>query len=81
VSVGELARRIAAITGRDVPVRQAEERVRPQKSEVNRLLSDNRKARELAGWAPQVCLDEGLRRTVEWVRGRLDLYAPGVYRI
>lgn len=81
VSVGDLARRITAIAGRDIPVSQAEQRLRPQASEVNRLLSDNRKARELAGWTPRVCLDEGLRRTVDWVRGRLDLYNPGEYRI
>ncbi len=81
ISIGELAARILAITGRDIPVRHAEERERPQASEVNRLLSDNRKARELAGWQPRVPLDEGLRRTVEWVRGRLDLYDPGAYRI
>ncbi len=81
ISIGELAARILAVTGRDVAVRHAEERERPRTSEVDRLLSDNRKARELAGWQPRVSLDEGLRRTVEWVRGRLDLYDPDAYRI
>ena len=61
VSIGDLVQRINAIIGRDLPIRKKEERVRPQTSEVNRLLSDNSKARELAGWTPHVTLDEGIR--------------------
>lgn len=81
VSVGELACQIIAAVGRAVAVRQDPARVRPESSEVNRLLADNSKAGRLAGWAPRVTLAEGLRRTVEWVKERLDLYDPGVYRI
>jgi NAD dependent epimerase/dehydratase len=81
ISIGELAARIVAASGRDLPVRQAEERSRPAASEVSRLLSNHALARELAGWEPRVTLDDGLRRTVEWVRGRLELYDPTAYRI
>src|SRR5574340_640866 len=81
ISIGELAARILAITGRELPIRHAGERDRPRTSEVDRLRSENRKARERIGWQPRVSLDEGLRRTIDWVRGRLDLYAPGAYRI
>ena len=43
-----------------------EVRLRPGKSEVERLLASNELVRELTGWEPQVSLDEGLRATVEW---------------
>ncbi len=81
VSVGELAREIIAAVGLPVEVRQDPARVRPESSEVARLLADNSKARRLAGWSPRVSLADGLRRTVEWVKERLDLYDPGAYRI
>jgi nucleoside-diphosphate-sugar epimerase len=81
VSIGDLVQRINAIIGRDLPIRKKEERVRPQTSEVNRLLSDNSKARELAGWTPHVTLDEGIRLTAEWVGERLEMYDPSSYRI
>jgi len=56
-------------------------RVRPETSEVARLLADYSKARRLTGWTPRVSLAEGLRLTLEWVKERLELYAPGAYRI
>ena len=81
ISIGELAARINTIVGRDLPVRRADERMRPNTSEVMRLLSDNSKARALTGWTPAVSLDTGLARTVEWVRGRLAMYDANSYRI
>lgn len=81
ISIGDLVQRINTIIGRDLPIRTQDQRVRPETSEVNRLLSNNARARELAGWAPRVTLDEGIRLTAKWVEERLDLYAPSVYRI
>lgn len=81
ISIGDLVGRINTIIGRDLPIRIQDERVRPGSSEVNRLLSKNSKARELAGWSPRVTLDEGIRLTAKWVEERLDMYAPSVYRI
>lgn len=71
ISVGEVAQRIIALCGRSVRIEQDEQRLRPEGSEVNRLWSDNAKARALMGWAPAVSLDEGLRRTIEWVESML----------
>ena len=81
VSIGDLVQRINVIIGRDLPIRKKEERVRPQSSEVNRLLSDNSRARELADWVPRVTLDEGIRLTAKWVEERLEMYDPSSYRI
>jgi NAD dependent epimerase/dehydratase len=81
VSIGDLVQRINAIIGRSLPIRKKDERVRPETSEVTRLLSNNTKARELAGWTPRVTLDEGIRLTAKWVEERLEMYDPSAYRI
>ena len=45
-----------------------EARVRPEASEVMRLVSDARRAREILGWSPTVALTQGLGRTIDWLR-------------
>jgi len=80
-SVGELAEIVGKLLGRRVTVRVDEARLRPEKSEVERLLADNRRAMELIGWAPQVGLRDGLGRTIEWIRGHMEHYLPGQYQI
>jgi NAD dependent epimerase/dehydratase len=72
VSIGDLAERIMAKVGRTVPVEAEDERIRPTGSEVDRLCSDNARARALLEWQPRVSLDEGLGRTIEWLAGRVD---------
>ncbi len=79
ISVGELAQRIVALVGRQVEIKADPARLRPEKSEVRRLLSDNRRALELMGWRPQVALDEGLGRTLDWIKDHLALYTPDRY--
>ena len=79
ISIGDLARLIAELSERQVDVVQEPQRVRPQASEVERLLADNRLARELLDWQPAVPLEEGLRLTIEWMREHLDGYRPGAY--
>jgi NAD dependent epimerase/dehydratase len=66
ISVGDLAALLMEITGRECPIVSKDERLRPGKSEVERLLSDNSVVRSLTGWAPAVSLREGLARTVAW---------------
>jgi len=80
VSVGQLAETICEIVGKPLQVEQDPERLRPAKSEVMRLLSDNSRARRLLGWQPEVGLRLGLERTVNWVRQHLDLYHPDQYQ-
>jgi dTDP-glucose 4,6-dehydratase len=70
VSVGELVDMVAGLVGRDLAVDVDQARVRPAKSEVMRLISDPRLALELTGWSPRVGLQEGLRRTIEWLEGQ-----------
>ena len=81
IQIEALARMIAQLIGRDIVVEQDEERVRPESSEVDRLLADNRVAREVLGWRPATSLEEGLQMTIEWFRAHLDAYRPGVYAV
>lgn len=81
ISIGDLVRRVLTLTERDLPVIEADERLRPANSEVERLVADVSKARALLDWEPHVDLDEGLRRTVEWMTGALDQYRPETYAV
>ena len=78
-AIGDLAALIAELAERRVSVEQDPARTRPQESEVERLLADNRLAKELLEWQPAVTLEEGLRQTIAWVRDHLEGYRPGAY--
>jgi dTDP-glucose 4,6-dehydratase len=81
ISIGDLAELIASIVGKEARVTVDQERLRPSKSEVERLLADNQLARDLLGWEPRVSLEEGLAGTVEWFRSNTHLYRPEQYTI
>lgn len=80
VQVGELADLIVEMIGRPVKIEVDRTRLRPEKSEVQRLLSDNTLAREKLGWVPQVSLREGLQNTIEWIQANLSMYQPQKYQ-
>ena len=48
-------------------------RVQPEKSEVERLLGSNEKIRRISGWQPETSLKQGIRKTIEWFRGKENL--------
>lgn len=79
VSIGELVERIMFLIGKDFKIITDSTRIRPQKSEVERLWCDNTKARKVLGWSPTTPLDEGLTKTIEWISTNLDLYKPELY--
>ena len=79
-SIGEVVQMCLAVTGSSAEVITDEDRVRPAGSEVEVLLSDPSKAKERLGWAPTTSLDEGLRRTAEWLRPRTDARTAGRYQ-
>ena len=83
ITMGDLARLIMKIVGREVPIVTDDQRLRPSLSEVERLLSDNRLANELAGWTPKISLEEGLERTVEWFSRSENraAYKSGIYNV
>jgi nucleoside-diphosphate-sugar epimerase len=79
VRIGDLAEKIVRLVDRPMRIRLDASRLRPEKSEVGRLLSDNSLARWVLGWTPSVSLDEGLSRTIAWIRQNLDHYRIGTY--
>jgi len=81
VSIGELIRLILDCMGTEKKVVAREERMRPAKSEVMQLLCDNRKARRLLGWEPNVGLEQGLAETVAFFRQHVDRYKVGMYTV
>jgi NAD dependent epimerase/dehydratase len=81
ISIGELAGRLVSMVNPKARLVSAEDRVRPAKSEVMKLICANGKAASLTGWRPMVPLDEGLARTIEFIRGHLDLYRADQYTV
>jgi dTDP-glucose 4,6-dehydratase len=81
VTIGELAQKITSLVGRPITIETEAERLRPEKSEVMRLISDNQNARINLDWQPRVSLEEGLLRTIDWIKKHLDCYRVGTYEI
>lgn len=81
ITVGDLARLIMRLMNKTLPIEQADERLRPEASEVERLLADNSQARQVLGWEPTVSLEAGLRETIEWVTAHPEFYRSGDYLI
>jgi dTDP-glucose 4,6-dehydratase len=85
ISIGDAARLIAEVMGVDIEITTDEERLRPEKSEVQRLLADASKARKLLDWAPSYGGREGFRRgitkTAEWFcdSANLSRYKAQIY--
>jgi NAD dependent epimerase/dehydratase len=83
ISVGDTLRLIKTIMCSDVEFLMDEQRLRPEKSEVNRLWCDNAKMKSLTGFSPQVSLEEGLCRTVDWFvqPENLRKYKTDIYNV
>jgi NAD dependent epimerase/dehydratase len=87
VSIGDTVKLISEIMGAAIAIETDEVRIRPDKSEVERLWADNAKARLLTGWEPEYAGKEGFRRglqeTIEWFRepGNLKAYKAHLYNI
>ena len=83
ISVGDTLNLIKSIMVSDVEFLVDEQRLRPEKSEVNRLWCDNSKIKQLTDFVPQVSLEEGLRRTVDWFcqPDNLKKYKADIYNV
>ena len=87
ISIGDTVNLIAEIMDTDIQIKTDDQRLRPEKSEVERLWADNTKARTLLGWEPLYAGREGFKRglekTVEWFtdQNNLKQYKANVYNI
>ena len=80
IRIGDLAKKVMSKVGRSVKIIITPERMRPGRSEVMRLISDNRLAREKLGWQPQTSLEDGLDQTIAWIASHLERYQPDLYQ-
>jgi dTDP-glucose 4,6-dehydratase len=83
IAIGDLADKIAELMKRKITIKSDTQRIRPEASEVDRLLCDNSEAKTKLGWEPTVSFDDGLGRTIEWLSKQRDIpgYNPDRYTI
>lgn len=81
ISIGDLANEIISQINPSARIVCDEERLRPDKSEVNRLLGDNTKIRELTDWQQKYTFSQGISETIDWLRGNLDKYKTDIYNV
>ena len=81
ISIGELAKEIIRQINPNAVIVSDEKRLRPEKSEVNRLLGCNEKIRMLTGWMPQYSLKQGIEETILWIRENMKTYKTDIYNI
>lgn len=81
ISIGQLAQEMIKQINPKAKIVCDEERLRPEKSEVNRLLGSNEKIKELTSWEPKFTFEEGISETIEFFRHNLDKYKIDIYNI
>lgn len=79
ISIGDLAQKIIKIVNPKAKIVLENKRKRPQKSEVNVLLADVSKAKKIIGWNPKYSLDNGLKKTIIWIKQNKENYKIGEY--
>lgn len=81
ISIGTLAEEIIKQINPNAKIVCDEERLRPEKSEVNRLLGNNEKIRRLTNWEPQYSLEQGIHETIAWIKQNLSSFKTDIYNI
>ena len=81
ISIGQLAEELIRQINPNAKIICDEDRLRPEKSEVNRLLGSNEKILQLTDWKPQYTFEQGLAETIEFLRHNLDKYKVDIYNI
>ena len=81
ISIGELAQEIINQINPKAKIICEEQRLRPEKSEVNRLLGSNEKIKRLTNWRPQYTFEQGIQETIEWMKQNMDAYKTDIYNV
>ncbi len=81
ISIGDLAQEIIRQINPNAKIICDEQRLRPEKSEVNRLLGANEKIKRLTNWTPKYTFEEGIKETIAWLRENLDKYKTDIYNV
>lgn len=81
ISIAKLVELISEIMNVKISIESDTQRVRPEKSEVERLYCDNAKLLQFTDWKPKYDIRSGLIETIEWLRNNLDFYKSNIYNI
>lgn len=81
ISIGMLAQELIKQINSNARIICDEQRFRPEKSEVNRLLGSNEKIKRLTNWVPQYTFEQGIAETIEFFRNNIDKYKTDIYNI
>jgi NAD dependent epimerase/dehydratase len=81
ITIGDLVQLIARLIGENVEIISDENRVRPGKSEVERLFCDNSKIMCKTTWKPDYTLETGLVETIEWIKQNLSYFKSDIYNV
>ena len=81
ISIGDMAKVIIAQLNPKAEIICEEERLRPENSEVNRLLGSNQKLKELTEWKQKYSFEDGIQETIKWFEQNLDKYKIDIYNI
>lgn len=81
ISIGDLAKEIISQINPKASIICDEQRLRPEKSEVNRLLGSNEKIKALTDWKQQYTFEQGIAETIAWIREHMEAYKPDIYNV
>ncbi len=81
ISIGELAKEIISQINPEAKIVCEKERLRPEKSEVNRLLGSNKKIRQLTDWTPKYTFAQGIEETIAWMKEHMEAYKADIYNL
>lgn len=81
ISIGDLANEIISQINPNAKIICDEQRLRPEKSEVNRLLGSNEKIKALTDWEQQYTFEQGIAETIAWLREHMEAYKPDIYNV
>jgi NAD dependent epimerase/dehydratase len=81
ISMRDTVDLIVKLTGENIKIVTDKQRVRPDKSEVDRLYCDNSKIKKLTAWKPEYDLEAGLKETIDWFADNMKFYKPEIYNV
>jgi len=81
ITIGNLVQLIADLIGTKVEIISDEQRIRPDKSEVERLFCNNTKLQANTNWKPVYTLETGLKETIDWINNNLTYFKSNIYNV
>ena len=83
ISIGDLAHKIANLMDTNVTISSSKERIRPENSEVERLVCNNSKLLKQTSWKPKYTLEQGINEVIEWMKipENLSMYKATQYNV